>query len=61
MSLQIYWYGIGGEGSIVMVVWVEMEVYALWCAASMWAEGFRVKCVCICCGSVELSSGRAEE
>jgi hypothetical protein len=44
-----------------MVVWVEMEGYALWGAASTWAEGFRVKCVCICGGSVELSSRRAEE
>jgi hypothetical protein len=62
MSLQVYWYGVGGEGTImVMIVWIEMEGYALWGAASTWAEGFRVRCVCICCGSVETSSHRTEE
>jgi hypothetical protein len=42
MSLQVYWYGVDGEGIMVVVVWVEMEGYALWGAASTWAEGFRV-------------------
>ena len=61
VGFQIYRYGISRERVLVLVVWFEVEGYALGCAASMWAKGFRVKCVGVCSNSVELSSRRAEE